>query len=164
METRRWDFISAHRAEFGVQRLCRVLGTSRSGYYKHLATEPARVERQAEEATTVAEIRAIHAEHRSAYGAPRVHAELRSRGRRINRKRVTRLMRIHHVVGRHLRRAKRTTIADQSAPPVPDLMMRDFTATAVDTKWCGDIPPSTACREVPPPTSRWDPHGCTCRR
>lgn len=139
MKTRRWDFISAHRAEFGVQRLCRVLGTSRSGYSKHLDTEPARVERETEEATTVAEIRAIHAEHRSAYGAPRVHAELRSRGRKINRKRVTRLMRIHHVVGRHLRRTKRTTIADRSAPPVPDLMMRDFTATAVDTKWCGDI-------------------------
>ncbi|MFC0448948.1 IS3 family transposase [Rhodococcus jostii] len=139
VKTRRWDFISAHRAEFGVQRLCRVLGTSRSGYYKHLATEPARAEREAEEAATVAEIRAIHAEHRSAYGAPRVHAELRSRGRRINRKRVTRLMRIHHVVGRHLRRSKRTTIADKSAPSVPDLVMRDFTATAVDSKWCGDI-------------------------
>lgn len=43
----------------------------------------------------VAEIRAIHFEHRSAYGAPRVHAELRSRGCAINRKRVTRLMRSH---------------------------------------------------------------------
>ncbi|BAH55494.1 putative transposase [Rhodococcus opacus B4] len=139
MKTRRWDFISDHRAEFGVQRLCRVLGTSRSGYYRHLATEDARAEHAAEEAATVAEIRAIHAEHRSAYGAPRVHAELRSRGRKINRKRVTRLMRIHHVVGRHLRRSKRTTIADKSAPSVPDLVMRDFTATAVDTKWCGDI-------------------------
>ncbi|TQC43211.1 IS3 family transposase [Rhodococcus opacus] len=139
VKTRRWDFISDHRAEFGVQRLCRVLGTSRSGYYRHLATEDARAEHAAEEAATVAEIRAIHAEHRSAYGAPRVHAELRSRGRKINRKRVTRLMRIHHVVGRHLRRSKRTTIADKSAPSVPDLVMRDFTATAVDTKWCGDI-------------------------
>jgi transposase InsO family protein len=139
VKTRRWDFISDHRAEFGVQRLCRVLGTSRSGYYKHLATEDARADRQADEATTVAEIRAIHAKHRSAYGAPRVHAELRSSGRKINRKRVTRLMRINHVVGRHLRRTKRTTIADKSAPPVPDLVMRDFTASAVDTKWCGDV-------------------------
>lgn len=38
VKTRRWDFISDHRAEFGVQRLCRVLGASRSGYYRHLAT------------------------------------------------------------------------------------------------------------------------------
>jgi len=30
---RRWDFISAHAAEFGVQRLCEVLGVARSGYY-----------------------------------------------------------------------------------------------------------------------------------
>jgi hypothetical protein len=36
----------------------------------------------------VAEILAIHAEHHGAYGAPRVHAELRARGRKINRKRV----------------------------------------------------------------------------
>ena len=49
MKTRRWDFISDHRAEFGVQRLCRVLGTSRSGYYRHLATEDARAEHAAEE-------------------------------------------------------------------------------------------------------------------
>ena len=31
-KTRRWGFIYAHRAEFSVQQLCRVLGTSRSGY------------------------------------------------------------------------------------------------------------------------------------
>ncbi|MEU4173447.1 hypothetical protein AB0F46_42495 [Streptomyces sp. NPDC026665] len=30
--TGRWDFISTHRADFGVQRICRVLGVSRSGY------------------------------------------------------------------------------------------------------------------------------------
>ncbi|GGV97764.1 hypothetical protein GCM10015535_69680 [Streptomyces gelaticus] len=70
MKTRRWDFISKNRADFGVKRLCRVLGVSRSGYYRHQATEAVRVERQAHEAAAVAEIRAIHAEHRGAYGAP----------------------------------------------------------------------------------------------
>ena len=85
MSSRRWDFISANRADFGVQRICRVLGASRAGYYRHLATEQARAGHQAEEKRTVSEIRAIHAEHQGAYGAPRVHAELRARGRRINR-------------------------------------------------------------------------------
>jgi hypothetical protein len=136
---RRWDFISENCADFGVQRICRVLGVSRAGYYRHLATEQARAERRAEEKRTVSEIRAIHAEHQGAYGAPRVHAELRARGRRINRKRVTRLMRINHIVGRHLRRKKRTTIADRTALPVPDLVMRDFTADTLNTRWCGDI-------------------------
>jgi transposase InsO family protein len=139
VRTRRWDFISENRADVGVERLCRVLGVSRSGYCRHQATEEARAERRAREAVAVAEIRAIHAEHRGAYGAPRVHAELRARGQKINRKRVTRLMRIHHIVGRHLRRTRRTTIADKTAPPAPDLMMRDFTADTLNTKWCGDI-------------------------
>ncbi|WTG05666.1 IS3 family transposase (plasmid) [Streptomyces sp. NBC_01590] len=124
---RRWDFISESRADFGVKRICRVLGASRAGYYQHLATEQARAERRAEEKRTLSEIRAVHAvhaEHHGAYGAPRVHAELRARGRRINRKRVTRLMRINHIVGRHLRKKKRTTIADRTAPPAPDLVMR----------------------------------------
>lgn len=134
-----WDFISDIRSDFGVQRLCRVLGVSRSGFYRHQATVPARAERQAAEERPVAEIRAIHAEHRGAYGAPRVHAELRSHGRKINRKRVARLMRVNYIVGRHLRRKKRTTIVDKTARPVPDLLMRDFSADALNTKWCGDI-------------------------
>ncbi|PWJ05227.1 IS3 family transposase [Streptomyces sp. NWU49] len=134
-----WDFISDNCSDFGVQRLCRMLGVSRSGFYRHRATAPARAERQAAEERAVVEIRAIHSEHRGAYGAPRVHAELRSRGRKINRKRVARLMRVNHIAGRHLRRKKRTTIADKTAPCVPDLLMRDFSADALNTKWCGGI-------------------------
>ncbi|MBC3983271.1 hypothetical protein H8N01_12050 [Streptomyces sp. AC536] len=66
MRFRRWDFISENRADFGVQRICRVLGTSRAGYYRYLATAQERAERRAEEKRTVAEIRAIHAEHQGA--------------------------------------------------------------------------------------------------
>lgn len=48
-------------------------------------------------------------------------------------------MRINRIVGRHLRRKRRTTIQDTTAPPVPDLVMRDFTADVLNTKWCGAI-------------------------
>ncbi|KOS56723.1 transposase [Rhodococcus rhodochrous KG-21] len=130
--------MSTHRARVGVQRLCRVLGTSRSGYYRHLDTAEARTERAAEEAATVAQIREIHVEHRGAYGASRIHAELRELGVCINRKRVTRLMRGHRIVGRHLRHGRRTTIPDPQAA-VPDLIGRDFTADELDTRWCGDV-------------------------
>ncbi|KAB1984171.1 DDE-type integrase/transposase/recombinase [Streptomyces triticiradicis] len=34
---------------------------------------------------------------------------------------------------------KRTTIADRTAPPAPDLVTRDFTADTLNTRWCGDI-------------------------
>jgi transposase InsO family protein len=135
----RWDFISAHAGEFGVQRLCRVLRVSRSGYYRWLAGADARAARQAADDALVAEIREIHTESGEAYGVLRVHADLQGFGRHVNRKRVARLMRAHGIVGRHLRRKKRTTVPDPVAPPAPDLLKRDFTASRLDERWCGDI-------------------------
>lgn len=128
-----------HCADFGVKRIYRVLGVSRADYYRHLATAQSRGEHWAEEKRTVAEIRESQAGHRDVCGAPRIHAELLARGHRINRERVTRLMRINHIAGRHLRMEKRTTIADKIAPPAPDLVMRDFTADTLNTTWCDDI-------------------------
>ncbi|MEU6765536.1 hypothetical protein ABZ916_23815 [Streptomyces sp. NPDC046853] len=63
MKPCRWDFISGNRADFGVQRICRVLEVSRSGFYRRLAGAGAREERWAAENGLVAEIREIHAEH-----------------------------------------------------------------------------------------------------
>ncbi|MFJ2136689.1 IS3 family transposase [Streptomyces sp. NPDC087845] len=139
VKTAAWDFISAHAEGFGIKRICRVLEVSRSGCYRWIAGAGTRAERQAAEDTLVDEIREIHAEHRGHYGALRIHAEPRGFGHTVNRKRVARLMRKHHIVGRHLRRKKRTTIPDRLAPPVADPVQRDFTAGALDEKWCGDI-------------------------
>jgi transposase InsO family protein len=128
-----------HRNAFGVQRLCQVLGVHRSAYYKWLAGTAVRDGRAAEEAQVLAAIRAEHAASGGTYGVPRIHAELRDQGRLVNRKRVARLMRIHAIVGLHLRRRYRTTIADKAAAAPGDLLGGDFAAEAPNTKWCGDI-------------------------
>ena len=84
-------------------------------------------------------VRRIHAGSGATYGSPRVNAELRGQGHRVNRKRVERVMREHRIVGRHLRRRCRTTIPDPSASPVPDLLRRDFSTGAANARWCGDV-------------------------
>jgi transposase InsO family protein len=137
--TSRFRFISTHRAVYGVKRLCRILAVSRSGFYRWTASETARQVRVAAEDTLAEQIRIIHAGSGGAYGSPRVTVELHDRGVRVNRKRVERIMRQRDIVGRHLHRRKRTTIPDPATPPVPDLIGRDFTATAPDQRWCGDI-------------------------
>ena len=77
----RYRFISEHSASYGVTRLCRVLAVARrQGYYEWLAAQPARQERARAEDELAAQIRAIHAEHRGAYGSPRMAEELRRRG------------------------------------------------------------------------------------
>lgn len=137
--TLRWGFISAHRADFGVQRICRVLQVSRSGFYRWIAGAKARAVRQAADDALAAEIREIHTAHKGTYGVRRVHAELWGFGHTVNRKRVERLMRKHGLEGLHLRRRRRTTVPDRLAPPAPDLVQRDFSARQLDEKWCGDI-------------------------
>ncbi|MFB7407314.1 hypothetical protein ACFCZ2_09060 [Streptomyces sp. NPDC056202] len=65
--TGRWGFISVNRADFGVQRICRALGLSRSGFYRWLAGAEAREVRRADGDALVAENREIHADHRGTY-------------------------------------------------------------------------------------------------
>ena len=59
--TSRFRFISAHRAAYGVKRLCRLLAVSRSGFYRWIAAEPTRVARAAAEDVLAAQITAVHA-------------------------------------------------------------------------------------------------------
>ncbi|MEV7865952.1 DDE-type integrase/transposase/recombinase [Streptomyces sp. NPDC088124] len=69
MKTRRGDFISEHAKTFGVQRICRVLQFSPSGYYRWTAGTLARAERQAADEALIAEIREIHTEHKEPTGS-----------------------------------------------------------------------------------------------
>ncbi|MZG12601.1 IS3 family transposase, partial [Streptomyces sp. SID5914] len=135
----RFQFVQDHRDAFGVKRLCRVMECSRSGFYRWLAGVDARTARRRADAELAEQIKKIHADSDGTYGSPRVTAELRGAGLKVNRKRVTRVMRSFRIVGVHLRKTVRTTIPEPSAAPVPDLLQRDFTATAPNTRYVGDI-------------------------
>jgi len=116
-----------------------LLEVSRAAYYAHRASTPSARQRADEQLTE--HIRQVHHGSKGRYGAPRVHAELRRRGRRHARKRVARLMRAAGLCGRRPRRWKKTTIPDPAATARADLVRRDFSvnAAAVNTRWCGDI-------------------------
>lgn len=79
--------------------MCRVLKVTRSAYYGYLAAKLAVGARQAEEDELAGEIRKIHTRSRGVYGAPRVTAALRRGGRRVNRKKVERIMRERDIRG-----------------------------------------------------------------
>jgi HTH-like domain len=85
-----YRFISEHRTTFAAALLCRILGVRRPGFYEWLTGKPARAARAAAEEQLATEIAEVHAEHRNAYGCPRVTVELRRRGRVVNHKRVER--------------------------------------------------------------------------
>jgi putative transposase len=129
--------VSAHRAEFHVTSMCRVLGVSTSGYYAWRSREMSK--RGVEDQALIERIERIHGESRRTYGSPRVHAELQAEGTRIGRKRVARLMRAASLFGVSRRRLFRTTRRDEDARPAPDLVDRRFTADGPNQLWVADI-------------------------
>ena len=117
--------------------LCRVIGVSRAGYYAW--SKRGLSQRAQGDADLTAEIRIIHAKSRHTYGSPRVHATLRACGQRVGRKRVARLMRAASLRGRAPKRHVRTTVSDPQATPAPNLVARQFTASAMNRLWLTDI-------------------------
>lgn len=129
--------MAAGQAGLSVRAMAGLLGVSRSGYYAWRG-RGASARARADERLQV-EIAAAHAASRGTYGAPRIRAELAARGIRTSRKRVARLMRALEVRGVSRRRRVRTTIRDGAARPAPDLVDRNFVATAPDQLWVADI-------------------------
>jgi putative transposase len=131
-------FIDEHRGRFGVEPICRVLDVSASAYYHR--RHGRRSQRQLEDERLMERIRELHAANYYAYGSRRMWKTLRRAGEQVGRGRVERLMRVHGVQGAK-RRGKpwRTTTPDPFAQRRPDLVQRDFTASAPNRLWVGDI-------------------------
>ena len=133
----RFRLIDAAKKEFPVQRLCKVLGVSQSGYFAWKDRPACR--RQNEDMVLLAHIRSAFALSNATYGSPRMTRELRDDGITIGRHRVARLMRENALQARQRRRFKRTTDSLHAFPVAPNLLNQDFNATGPNQKWGADI-------------------------
>lgn len=128
----------ANQAAYPVRELCRVLKVSASGFYawQHRPPSP----RSIRNAVLTERIRQIHRDSHDSYGRPRIHAELRNSGEVVSAKRVGRLMRQAGIRGISRRRGYIvTTQRDERQRPAPDLVQRQFRATAPDQLWVADM-------------------------
>ena len=73
------------------------------------------------------------------HGSPRLVADLRDLGWAVSEKTVADSMRRQGLVARRIRRRGGLTRQDRTAPKFPDLVKRDFTASAPNGKWVGDM-------------------------
>jgi transposase InsO family protein len=131
--------VEQHGDRFGVEPICRVLGyRSASTVYARRSRPPSRRSLRDEE--ILCEINEVRTGHAGCYGARRTWVELRRRGVQVARCTVERIMRSQGVVGvQRGRKAPRTTTTDAAAVRPPDLVNRNFTATAPDQLWLSDI-------------------------
>src|SRR6185437_14564294 len=73
------------------------------------------------------------------YGWPRMWKELVARGVRVGKERVRKLMAQHGIRARHKRKYIATSNSNHDLPVAPNLLERNFTATAPNQVWTSDI-------------------------
>lgn len=143
-------FVDDHRERFGVEPICRVLSEhgvqiAANSYYAH--KKRPRSARSLRDEVVLAEIVRVHTDPnigRGLYGVRKVHAALVRQGgvdgAAVSRRQVERLMRSAGLQGARRGRSFITTRPDTSSPRPPDLVERDFTATAPNRLWWSTSP------------------------
>lgn len=133
------SFVAAQRTDHGVPHAvtCRALEVSESWFYKWRDRPP--TQRQLRRATLDTAVKEFFDASDGTYGSPRVHADLVDAGWVVNERTVAASMAAQGLLGRPKKRRRCLTRPDKAADPVPDLVRRDFTAGAINQKWCGDL-------------------------
>jgi transposase InsO family protein len=133
----RYAFIEEHRETFGVSAMCAALDVSRSGYYEW--RDRPLSERAVEDARLLGLIRQIHMDSRENYGEFKTWKALRAQGETCGPHRVARLRRCDGLIAKRVRRFRQAYVGRNSEPPAPNLLERNFTASAPNRVWVTDI-------------------------
>jgi len=135
-------FMEAHRSEFGVEPMCRVLQIAPSTWYEHARRReaPARLPARArKDAEIVAHIRRVHEENFGVYGARKVWRQLQREGIQVARCTVERLMKAIGLQGVVRGKPKKTTISNKATPCPLDRVNRQFVADRPNKLWVSDF-------------------------
>jgi putative transposase len=138
--TDKYEFIDATKAqapEYPITGMCEWLAVSTSGFYEWRSRPASATAIRREELKIL--IRHVFEESDDTYGYRRVHAALARLGVRAGLELVRGLMRELELVACQPRPWRPTTTVAGDAAGVPDLVRRDFTATAPGSKLVGDI-------------------------
>lgn len=139
----RFAFIEDQTEQWVTSRACQVLEVSRSGYYgwssrQSNSAEPSpRARRHLE---LLEQVRLSFMRSRQRYGAPRITADLRSRGIAVCLNTVAKIMRESGLCARRRRRfVPRTTDSNHTCRVAPNRLKRQFNIDQINRVWVGDI-------------------------
>lgn len=130
-------FIEQHCISHGVQKMCRVIGASRSGYYGWKRQPQSK--RQKDNEIILMEIRESHKNSSRAYGSPRITEDLQANGTKCSENRVARLMRVNGIVAKTVKKFKTTTDSKHNLPIAENLLKQNFVTEKPNTVWVSDI-------------------------
>jgi len=126
-----------NRTRFPIEKMCKVLRVSKSGYYKWLKSGPSK--RAFENRALVERIRKIYDKSKQTYGSPRITSELHAQAIRVSRPRVARLMKKAGIRSRLRKKYVVTTDSRHGFRAADNLLDRNFTVGTIGQVWASDI-------------------------
>jgi putative transposase len=135
-------YIEEHKDRFGVEPICKQLPIAPSTYYELKARErdPARLPaRHRRDAELCPQIQRVWQENFCVYGARKTWKQLNRECIRVAHCTVRRLMRQLGLCGVRRGKAFKTTIPDENAQALPDLVKRQFVAMRPNQLWVADF-------------------------
>ena len=132
----KYAFIQAHRSEFKLISMCRVLRVHRSGFYAWLH-EPLLPRAKVNEALTL-KIKEFYDQSMGIYGSPRIFCDLREAGVACGENRVARLMRAAGIKSVRGYKSPRYKVG-KPALVAPNQLQRQFQYDEPDQAWVTDI-------------------------
>lgn len=135
----RFAIINDLSNKYSISILCKTANVSRSGYYKWLERKEVVTPKQLEDAFLKSLILECYYEVNGIYGYKRVKIWIfRKYGKKINHKRVYRLMKELGIKAK-IRRKKGNYKKGTENIVVPNVLNRNFTASNLNEKWVTDI-------------------------
>jgi len=124
-----------YRNAFPLEKMAKVLGVSRSSYYR--PQEPSK--RSLENQEIVKKAREAYHKSRGTYESPRIHAALCRLGVKCSRARVARLMKKADLQAKMTKAWKRTTKRKEGAIAAPNHLDQQFEVKEPNKVWVSDI-------------------------
>ena len=133
----KYKFIKANCSAYSIQKMCRVLEVSKSGYYKYQNKAPS--QRDKDNDVLLNRIKDIYKDNKGRYGSPRIKKQLDKDKTSCGKHRVARLMSSNGIKAKARRKFKVTTDSKHNHPIVENLLKQKFNATEINQKWVSDI-------------------------
>ena len=137
-----YAFIQNHSQQLNLKALCRLLKVSRSSHYGWLQQQQRIRQRQQRQTEFDQEVARLFAKNKGCDGARRLQRQLLAQGFKgftCNRKTVAASPHRQGLVAKAARKFKATPHSKHNLPVFDNLLNQDFSATATNQKWAGDI-------------------------
>jgi putative transposase len=127
-------FMEEHKKTFPQNLMAKILGVSRSAFYKWKNED-----RSSKNLKVLRAIEDIHKASRKTYGSPRIFSQLKALDFKVSKSKVERLMKENGIRAKQKRKYKATTNSKHNYPVAENILNRNFKPEAPNKVWAGDI-------------------------